>query len=202
MSDSRIDEWMAEARAGDTRALQKLIVLYHARLRALACRKLGPELAGKIDPDDVLQQVYVDVCGRMGQFRDGGAESFFGWLRRILESKLVDARRFYHAAARDVNREAAPPSSVSRYAMLARRGGLDSVTPSRIVARRESEAIVMAALATLTPDQRTAVELRYLRGRSLKDAAEEMGRSSDAVQMLAARGLRALRESIRRLSRD
>jgi RNA polymerase sigma factor (sigma-70 family) len=77
---------------------------------------------------------------------------------------------------------------------------VDSVTPSRVVARKESEALLHAALAGLPEDHRRVLELRFLKGLSLVNAAREMARTPAAIQMLSARALRELRRALRNLS--
>jgi RNA polymerase sigma-70 factor (ECF subfamily) len=131
----------------------------------------------------------------------GVEAGFFHWLTRILESKLVDAHRFFHAAGRDVNREVPAAERPSAYESLAARVAADSLTPSRIVARHEVDSLVAAALAGLSANYRRVLELRFLKGHSVAEAAEMMGRTEGAIQMLSARALRRLRESLSQLSR-
>jgi len=199
--DSRIATWTAQATQGDGHAVQRLFLLYHARLRARARRGLPAVLRRKLDPDDLLQQAYVEALRRFDEFEDRGGESFFAWLCTILDSRLIDARRFYATVRRDVRREAVGAEAPSDYPLLAARVAMDSVTPSRVAARTERDALLMASLAGLPEDQRRVVELRFLRGHRLEEIATMMQRSPAAVQMLCGRALRKLRDSIRSLSR-
>ncbi len=193
-------DWIDQAVKGDRLAAQKLIVLHHPRLRRLAARRWPAELRGKLEPEDILQQVYVDVVQRITEFRNAGNDSFFHWLVRILDSRLIDARRYLRAAARNPAREASARESQSSYPALVARAALDSLTPSRVVRRREGASLLMAALAGLSPDHRQVLELRFLQGHSLVDVAKVMQRSPAAAQMLCARALRQLRTAVRSLS--
>ena len=49
------------------------------------------------------------------------------------------------------------------------------------------------ALARLTPEQREAIELRFIEGMSVAETAATMGRSDEAVKKLQARALANLR---------
>ncbi|MEW6747776.1 MAG: sigma factor, partial [Planctomycetota bacterium] len=73
-------------------AIQKLIIAHHGRLRKFAVKAMSRELRAKLEPDDLLQQVYVDVLKHIADYRARGPDSFFHWLVRIFESKIVDAQ--------------------------------------------------------------------------------------------------------------
>ena len=199
-NEATIHTWLAQAAAGDSLAIQKLILLHHSRLRAVALRRIGAELRGKLEPEDVLQQVYIDVVRRIAEFEHRGPDSFFHWLRGIFEAKLIDFHRHYHAAARDLAREVTPADTPSDYEALAAYAAIDTMTPSRVVAREEAESLLMAALAGLSDDHRRVLELRYLKGHPLADVAAAMHRSRPAVQMLCGRAVRQLRKAIQQIS--
>lgn len=199
--DQTTRAWTTRAVSGDGLAVQKLIMVHHQRLRAIACQRIGPRMRAKIEPEDILQQVYADVIQHIREFKDYGKGAFFQWLTRIMDSKLVDAHRFYHAAARDIGREVKPADKSSARESLAIRAALDSVTPSRIFARLEVKSLLRAALAGLSSDHRRVLELRFLKGLPSASVAELMGRSQAAVQMLCARALRQLRKALSQLSR-
>ena len=61
--------------------------------------------------------------------------------------------------------------------------------------RAEQLVELAASLRQLPDDQRTALELRYLRGLSVAAVAEQMGRAPVSVTGLLYRGTRALRSS-------
>jgi DNA-directed RNA polymerase specialized sigma24 family protein len=50
-----------------------------------------------------------------------------------------------------------------------------------------------AALSQLLPDERTAVELKYLHARTVEFISQHMDRTGDAVGGLLKRGMRKLR---------
>ena len=64
-----------------------------------------------------------------------------------------------------------------------------SAAYSRVLDRQSLEP----AMARLTPEQRRAIELRFMEGMSVAETAKSMGRSDEAVKKLQARALANLR---------
>jgi RNA polymerase sigma-70 factor (ECF subfamily) len=101
----------------------------------------------------------------------------------------------YRAEARDVGRERSleldlQHSSARLEAWLA----ADQSSPSERAAREEELLNLAQALAQLLDEQRRAVELHHLLGRSVEETARELSRSESAVGGLLRRGLKTLRE--------
>jgi RNA polymerase sigma-70 factor (ECF subfamily) len=69
------------------------------------------------------------------------------------------------------------------------------------VARHEAAVALQISLANLPPDQRAAVQLRYLDGKTENEVAASMGRTRDAVHGLVVRARSTMRELLGRSSR-
>jgi len=181
-----------------TDASAALLLEDRNRLRAFASRRLSPPLRARLDTEDLLQEVYLDVARRSPP----GDRPGLPWMARILRSKIADAWRLHHAAARDLDRERAPGAGTpSACEKLGSGAAVDTTTPSRIASAREAEGRVRAALASLAPDHRRVLELRFLEGRDLREVSASMERSVPAVQMLQVRALRELRRALEDVSR-
>ena len=73
----------------------------------------------------------------------------------------------------------------------------DLTSPSERAVRGEELLRLADALAQLPFDQRRVVELHYLKGLTVADMAEQIGRSRPAAVGLLFRGLKRLRELVR-----
>ncbi|MBP7748296.1 MAG: sigma-70 family RNA polymerase sigma factor [Phycisphaerae bacterium] len=184
--------------AGDGDALQRLILHYHAPLRGAVAAALPDEYAGRIDPDDVLQQAYVVAFQSLAGCRFDGPGGFYKWLEKIAISRLRDQQRALRRQKRDAAREvvATNGSPSASYPDLLNRLEGTEATPSRHVARNEAVAALMTCLARLGEEQRAVIRLRFLEGRSVAEVAERLGKTEGAVHMLCHRALKALREQL------
>ncbi len=178
------------ARAGDTAAAGELLEKYRPYLRILAQRLLDQNLAARLDASDLVQQTCLSVLGRLPQFDGRDEGQFIAWLKSIHEHNIQDAIRDHLKTAK----RAAGREVVMGADQLAAQ--LRASSPSQRVLVGESAARLAAALQDLPDDQREAVRLRYLEGRSLAEIAERMERSVVAAAGLVKRGLIQLRKTM------
>jgi RNA polymerase sigma factor (sigma-70 family) len=125
------------------------------------------------DPEGLTGDVFVAVTQRLAGF-EGDDVALRRWVFTIAHHRRVDEiRRAARAATSGPGTEEATDPE-------------DPFDPD-----------LVAALATLTDDQRQVVVLRHVADLSVEDVAAITGRSLGSVKMLSARGLEAL---ARRLS--
>ncbi|WZP00736.1 sigma-70 family RNA polymerase sigma factor [Isosphaeraceae bacterium EP7] len=168
---------------------------YRDYLLLLARLQIDGRLRGQLDPSDVVQQTLLKAHEKRDQFRGKTHGEQAAWLRMILARAVVDAARKYGDGAAGRERsldEALGRSSRRLEAWLAAGQSL----PLSRMERDEGLFRLADALARLPVDQRRAVELRYLRGMSMAEIGQEVGRSTAAVGGLLQRGLRALRQML------
>lgn len=185
---------VARAVTGDRVALQTLLTRHHEQMIAGIAARLPRDVRSVIAAEDICQDTYLAACQQITTLRTRTAATFRCWLRAIADRKLVDAIRTWRARKRGGPRDGDTDSPLARVPI--ERVASDCLTPSRVLARRELNERVDAAVRVLRPDHHRAVRLRYLEGLSVADTAARMGRSNGAVRMLCGRGLRQLARSI------
>ncbi|MGL4551834.1 MAG: sigma-70 family RNA polymerase sigma factor [Gemmataceae bacterium] len=189
---------MALARGGDADALGRLLAGYRGYLALLARLQTEGRLQAKVDASDVVQEACLEAYRDFPAFRGSTEKELLAWLRQVLSRNLSNLVRHYAGTQRrDVRLEVrldghADESSAALDAGLAAVGS----SPSQQAVRREQAVLLAEALERLPEDQREAMVLRTLRGLSFPEVAARMGRSTDAVEKLWARGLIRLRREM------
>jgi RNA polymerase sigma-70 factor, ECF subfamily len=165
---------------------------YRAYLHLLARLNLPRRLRGVLSASDLAHDTILKAHNKREQFRGQTEAQYRGWLRRILANALADAAQVREP---DLLRTLELSS-----ACLEDRVVVEDPSPSEQVARAERLLRLAEALLRLPDDERTAVEMRYLRdpGCPLPEIARALGRpTAKAVAGLLARGLEKLRGLLR-----
>ncbi len=196
MDDKQFSEIMGRLRSGDRASLDSLLIAGFTPLRAAVVQKMGsiPGLAG-MEPEDVIQEVYVAACAKLAEAEFATFDDFLAWLRQIAENKLIDMHRAMLADKRDVRRQTpAWQAKSGTYVNLLERVDSPMTTPSRGAARSEALAVLMVRLLQLPEDYRQVIHWRMIDGLTVAEVAQRLGRSEGAVHMLFGRALKELRK--------
>lgn len=166
-------------------------------LRVFARAHIDAELRHRIDPSDVVQETLIKAHRSIGQFGGSGHRQLAGWMRRILANTLADAMRKAYREKRNLALERSLQAAVEESSARVEDWlAADQSSPSEQVAYQERLSRLATALADLPDDQRMAVEMHWLRQRSLADVAEQMDRTIASVAGLIRRGLSKLRQRL------
>jgi RNA polymerase sigma-70 factor, ECF subfamily len=170
-------ELVVLAQQGDQTAFASLYEQYSPLVYRFLRRRLdgGDEVI-----EDLTEDVFVKVYEKLDRYVERGLP-FTAWLYRIAHNHLVDYLR-------TLPRQYA--SSLDEVTEVPERAA--SAAFGRVLDRQSLEP----ALARLTPEQRQAVELRFMEGMSVAETAASMGRSEEAVKKLQARALANLRRHL------
>jgi RNA polymerase sigma-70 factor (ECF subfamily) len=191
------DELLEAARNGDENALAVLVERHRERLERMVRLRMDRRLQGRVDPADVVQEAYLAVRSKFGQYSVSSSLPFFLWLRLEVGQKLVDLHRFHLGAKmRDAGQEIAlhrgalpQVTSVSLAEHLL--GKL--TTASRAAMRAELRLRVQEALNTMDPHDREMLVLRHFEELSNSEAAQVLGIKPSAAVNRYVRALKRLK---------
>lgn len=200
MSQSRFEDLIHRARAGDPTAENELLQKCRAYVSLIARAQIEGWMRTKFDASDLVQQTLLEAHQGIENFKGETEAEWLGWLRGILNHNTLDfARKYQGAAKRNVNRE----FSIDQVGGVSdntdqRQWELkdQTETPSRILLNREREILMAEAVAQLPEDYQEVIMLRNLQRLSFKEVAERMHRSPGAVQMLWLRALNRLQDHL------
>src|SRR5688500_14010756 len=97
---------MGEARAGEAAVLGRPLELYRNYPVLLARAQIDQRLQGKVDPEDLVQETFLDAHRHFPNFQGSSEAQLVRWLRQILSAKLADLlRRYLGARGRDIRLE-------------------------------------------------------------------------------------------------
>jgi RNA polymerase sigma-70 factor (ECF subfamily) len=178
-SDARHAAWMAAAQAGDRHAYEHVLSESVPLIRGVA-RHQGVAVDAL---DDVVQETLLTVH-RVRHTYDP-ARSYAAWLSAIARRRAIDALRSHVRRAR---RETADEHAFERLS--------DHDDASLDSERAQNARQLRAAIATLPPGQREAVEQLGLKERTLAEAANATGRNAGALKVNLHRALKALRSRL------
>lgn len=157
-----------------------------------AFARLWEELSGPVagylrargirDVDDATSEVFLAAFQGIGRFEGDGAR-FRSWLFTIAHHRGVDGIR-----------EQIKVGQQEAYLEVRDRRAVPSAEASSLDHLPSAE--VDEALASLTPEQRDVVLLRFVADLSLDDVAIITGRTTSAVKQLQRRGVQHLRRHL------
>ncbi len=175
------------ARRGDRNAFRQLVLAYQERIFVV----VRGMVRNQEDARDIAQEVFIKAYASLDSFR--GQSSFYTWLYRIAVNMAIDFRRKMdrkQESEYDDRREA--DGAEGAFVPDATR-----LSPERALKDKELGRHIMAAVARLPEEQRTAIVLRELEGLSYKEIAEVMKCSQGTVMSRLFYGRKKLQESLK-----
>lgn len=193
-------EELDQLNSGGEQAVAELFSKYRDRLERMVSFRLDRRLYGRIDADDVLQEAYLEIARRIGDYLKDPYASFFVWARQITWQTLLMAhRRHLGVQKRDAGLEVA----------LHRRGAGDATSmslaahlvahltsPSQAVIREERYAQLREALQKMDEIDREVLALRHFEHLGNNEVAEVLGIQPKAASNRYIRALKRLQEVV------
>jgi RNA polymerase sigma-70 factor (ECF subfamily) len=195
---SETNRLLRRAADGDAESWGALLTRHEGRLRRMVAFRLDPRLQGRIDPEDVVQEVNLAASEHLADYLGKRATPFFLWLRGIAGNKLLEVhRRHLGTPMRDARREVslyrgALPGATS--AALAARLLGHQTRPSEAAVRAEAKIRLQEALNGMDPLDREVLALRHFEQLSNAEAAGVLQIKEAAAGKRYLRALERLRE--------
>ncbi len=167
--------------AGDIDAFEGLVAGHSRAVYRLALRVTGNAAAA----EDAVQEAFLRAFRFLSRF-DQRAE-FSTWLHRIAVNAAIDQTRRTRRERR--HRIDLPPEGDLAFVELA----TGEAGPERRALAAEIRRRTGAALAELSPAERTAFVLRHYEGRSIAEIASTLGKRENAIKQSVFRAVRKLR---------
>jgi RNA polymerase sigma-70 factor (ECF subfamily) len=159
---------------GEFDAFTQLYVRYAERLHALAMAQSSPELARRVDPEDIVQSVFRTFFRRavQGHYSVPDGEEIWKLLLVIALNKVRAAGAFHRAAKRDVRMTT---GGVAFERALESEPGRDEA------ALRVLQLVIDELLAEMPTPHRQIIELR-IESYEVAEIAEKVQRSKRSVE--------------------
>jgi RNA polymerase sigma-70 factor, ECF subfamily len=174
-------EWAAlvhSIAAGDQLALHALYERSHRIVFTLVMRLT----ANRETAEELTVDVFHDVWRRASRY-DAANGTVLAWIMNQARSRAIDRLRFESRKKRSHADDAPPPVEVA-------------ADPSDTIELREQGEWLRAALATLTPDEREAIEATFFAGLTHAEAAARLNQPLGTIKTRIRSGLHKLRHKL------
>jgi RNA polymerase sigma-70 factor (ECF subfamily) len=189
---------LRRAAAGDQQSWGDLLVRYQDQLRRMVALRLDDRLRGRIDPEDVVQEAFLQASLQLARYLEERPLPFFLWLRLVTCQRLsVLHRHHLQAHCRRAGKELSlhgwlvPAASSS--ALAAKLLGRE-MPPSGEVLRDERRERLQQALDRLEALDREVLTLRHFEQLSTAEAAQVLGIQESAASKRYVRALQRLKQ--------
>ena len=151
---------------GNTAAFARLVEAYQRPVYNLAYRMLG----NADEAEEAAQETFLRVYTQLGTYQPG--RKFSSWLFSIASHHCIDVLRRRRLTWLSIEDEEAPAEILTS----------DAPGPEDTMLQNEQETTVRKMLATLPPDYRLPVVLRYWHELSYEEIAEATHSTVSAVK--------------------
>jgi RNA polymerase sigma-70 factor (ECF subfamily) len=195
-----------QSQLGDRDAFNRLFDRYYPRIRLVVRMHMLDKLRAQVEPDDVIQEVYLEVFRNFHKFEYRDPDSFYKWVVTVVGWKICDFDKYFFKTTKrqpgetlSLNEGTDDQGGSSMQDLAASLNGNVS-TPSRIAVQSEGYRMLETALESLPPHYRQVIRLRHLEQRSAKETAEILAVTLTAANALFHRALRKLHENLREMA--
>ena len=171
------DRLLVEAAKKDPSRFAELYELNFDRVYAYIARRVGDRDVAQ----DLTSDVFHKALASIGSFEWRGVP-FAGWLLRIAANMIVDRSK---RSGREISGQDDLPDLPDSGAQPKIEEKIEEI---------DQHARLFRLVDQLPPDQRRVIGMRFAEEKSIREIAQELGRSEGAVKQLQFRALQNLRD--------
>jgi RNA polymerase sigma-70 factor, ECF subfamily len=181
------DDASLPSSVGDWAALGQLVQEHRPRLLGMLRRRLDPKLNPRLDPEEILNEVFVQAQRRWAAFQAQSDVGAYPWLYRIALDCLIEAWRRETRGRRNVFRELPLPEGTSLQLGL----GLmqPGTSPSEALVQAELRERVRLVMAQLKDADREILLMRHFDELPHADIAAILGIAVNTAEQRYHRAL-------------
>jgi RNA polymerase sigma-70 factor, ECF subfamily len=185
---ARSDKQLAElVLAGDETAFEELFDRHKRLVAAIAARYFRrPEQV-----EEIIQISFSKVYFELPNFRGAHELSLAGWLSRITRNACIDALRSYKRRPEDLSCDLSDDE----------RNDLLAFASNELTAEQQhiDRDLADKLLSRLSTEDRTLLQMLYVEGLSINEAADALGWAGPKTKLRAWRARNTLRKYLTRL---
>ncbi|MBX3440870.1 MAG: sigma-70 family RNA polymerase sigma factor [Planctomyces sp.] len=184
-------------RAAPEQVLAEEFARHRGRLFRIVRFRLDPQLASRLEPDDVLQEAWLAALRRIDHFLEHDSYLMFVWLRLVVAQTIVDIHRHHLGSQmRDAYRELTlnqrELSNSTAASIVSQLLGRVS-SPSQAAVREETARQLRASLDAMDPIDREVLALRHFEELGNQEIAAILEISPKAASIRYVRALQRLK---------
>lgn len=180
--------------------IARVITAHLASLVRTVRFRLDPRLRARLDPEDVIQEVFLEASKRIDYLKGNTAQDAIIWIRMILFQVMTDLHRRHIGAAK---RSAASECKVRAVGddggetegndLFA--GKIDQ--PFVNIARKEDAIALREAINSLSDIDQQIITLRHIEELTNAEAAQIIGMSEQAASARYVRAFKRLKAAVK-----
>jgi RNA polymerase sigma-70 factor (ECF subfamily) len=183
---------------GDREGWGELLTRHEDKLRRMVAFRMDHRLQGRIDPLDVIQEVYLEASEHRAEYLQDPSITFLLWMRGIVGNKLRELHRFHlgtqmRDAGREVSLYRGAMPEASSAALAAQLLG-HATRPSEAAIRAEVKIRLQEALNVMDPIDREVLALRHFEQLTPAETAHVLDIREKAAGMRYLRALKRLKD--------
>ncbi len=194
------DELVERLKDQDHSALAELFEINRDRLSRMVSIRMDRRLKGRIDATDVLQEAYLILSKKIGNFADYPDMSPYVWMRLTVSDRLIALhRKHIHAGKRDARKEISMSQPASPDESSAEIVDTLADTVSSVggkVARAEVTKMIKATLECMEDKDREIILMRIFEGMSNTEAAQALNLTANGASSRFSRAMDRLQKDV------